>query len=42
MSELLPISGIKTHGPLPAAVQEITVFPEGAIENSFALPERAQ
>lgn len=28
MSELLPISGIENVGPLPAAVQKITVFPE--------------
>ena len=28
MSELLPISGIENVGPLPVAVQKITVFPE--------------
>jgi hypothetical protein len=43
MTELLPISGIKTVGPLPAVVQKITVFPEGTVENRLTpLLEKAQ
>ncbi len=34
MSELLPIPGIDIVGPLPPAVQKITVFSAGVVANS--------
>jgi molybdate transport system substrate-binding protein len=34
MSELMPVSGITVAGPIPAELQEITVFSAGIVARS--------
>ena len=41
ISELLPVPGIEIVGPLPDAIQQITVFSAGVPANALA-PEAAQ